>query len=199
MFRIKNTILSDEIASAKFSCDLEKCRGACCVIGDAGAPVSKDEIPELKKSWDLLKDELPSESVAAVQQNGLIEKGVKDNHRIQCRTDGACVFVSHSDQGIAYCSIQKAFLDGRLDWKKPISCHLYPIRLNKVAGFVYASFAYSRRLCSAACDKGRDNEIFLSEFLKEPLVRRFGESWYQKFKDMCEEIRNNNGKAASLC
>lgn len=198
MFQIQNTILSEDIATAKFACDLPKCKGACCVVGDAGAPVSEEEIPKLEKIFTLLKDELHPEAREAVSRNGVVEKTTEDGNRLTCRNNKECIFVSYSDEGIAYCAIQKAFLEGRIDWEKPLSCHLYPVRLRKIADFEYANFEYVERLCSAACAKGEKEETYLSEFLEKPLIRRYGKEWYDEFVEACALIRTENREAASL-
>ncbi len=194
MFRVRNTILSEDIATARFACDLPKCKGACCVVGDAGAPIADDEIPKLEKAFDLLKDELHPKAREIVAQDGLVQK-TRKGYQLRCRDEKECVFVSYGDDGVAYCAIQKAFLEGRLDWEKPLSCHLFPIRLRKIAGFEYANFEYVDELCSAACAKGNKDGIFLSDFLQKPLTRRYGKSWYKEFVNTCEEIRTENSEA----
>ena len=194
MFEVQNTILSEDIATASFACDLPRCKGACCVVGDAGAPVSEDEIPELEKAYELLKDELHPRARKTVEENNLIQQ-TSDAQRISCRDSEECVFVLYGDDDVAYCAIQKAFLEGRIDWEKPVSCHLYPMRLKKIADFEYANFEYVDELCSAACIKGEKEGIYLSDFLKNALVRRYDEEWYAEFSEKCEEIRMENGEA----
>lgn len=198
MFKVQNTILSEDIATAKFACDLPKCKGACCVVGDAGAPVSEDEIPKLKNIFEFLEDELHPEAREAVRKEGVVQKTSYSGHRLTCRDNKECIFVSYSEEGIAYCAIQKAFLEGRIDWEKPLSCHLYPMRLRRIADFEYANFEYVDRLCSAACVKGKKEGTYLSDFLKEPLIRRYGEEWYNEFVEACKEIRIENREAVSL-
>lgn len=192
MFRVGNTILSDEIATQKFACDVTRCKGACCFVGDAGAPVSKDEIPALRKAYKMLEDELRPEAREAVRREGLIYKkpGKETEYEINCVNDEACVFVQYDEKGIAECAIQKAFYEKRLNWEKPISCHLYPVRLKRIAGMEYANFEYIPDLCSAACARGEDEGIFLSDFLEKALTRRYGQKWYQQFLLACREIRN---------
>lgn len=198
MFRVQNTILSDNIATAMFACDLPKCKGACCVVGDAGAPVSEDEIPKIEQAYELLKEDLHPEARKTVNEKGLVQDSPYDEKQLSCRNNKECIFVSYSDNGVAYCAIQKAFLDGQIDWEKPLSCHLYPVRLRRIADFDYANFEYVDRLCSAACTKGEKEETYLSDFLKKPLIRRYGKNWYQEFVEACEEIRTRNSEADSL-
>lgn len=198
MFRVEDTILSEDIATAKFACDLPKCKGACCVVGDAGAPVTEKEIPKLEKVYELLKEKIHPQARKSVQKTGLTQKTSPDGHKLTCRDSGECVFVSYGNDGVAYCAIQKAFFEGQIDWEKPLSCHLYPIRLKNIAGFDYANFEYVDRLCSAACAKGDKEGVYLSEFLKKPLIHRYGKNWYSKFEEACREIRIENQEATSL-
>lgn len=189
MFKVKNTILSDDIATAKFACDLPRCKGACCVVGDAGAPVSKSEIPVLHKAYRLLKDELMTDSVEVAERDGVVIGSEEKGYEISTIAGNECIFVNYNEDGVAFCAIQKAFFEGRFHWEKPISCHLFPVRLKHIAGFDYANYEYVPNLCSAACDRGKKEGIYLAEFLEKPLIRRYGEKWYQTFLSACKEIR----------
>lgn len=199
MFKVNDTILTEEIATAKFACDLPKCKGACCVVGDAGAPVSSEEIPVLRKVFRLLKDKLRPRAVEAVENEGLVQGNNKSGYELACTDGRECVFVTYTEDGIAHCAIQEAFLEGRISWEKPLSCHLFPVRLKRIAGMEYANFEYVDRLCSAACKKGEREGIYLSEFLKKPLIRRYGEQWYEEFEEACEDIRTKNNEAVESC
>lgn len=189
MFKVQNTILSDDIAIAKFACDIPKCKGACCVVGDAGAPVSKEEIPVLHKAYKLLKDELRPESVAVAEREGVVTGSAKNGYEITTVNQQECIFVKYDEDEVAYCAIQKAFYEGRIGWEKPISCHLFPVRLKHIAGFDYANFEYVPKLCSAACEKAKQEDIHLAEFLEKPLVRRYGKTWFREFIESCHQIR----------
>jgi|SRR5690554_932540 len=189
MFKVRDTILADDIATAKFACDLPKCKGACCVVGDAGAPVVKDEIPILHKAYHLLKDELSPEAVAVAERDGVVIGNEWKGYEISCVNNAECIFVKYTEDGIASCAIQQAYFDGRINWEKPLSCHLFPVRLRKMGDFDYASYEYVPPLCSAACAKGEKEGIHLAEFLEAPLTRRYGKDWYSEFLDSCKEIR----------
>lgn len=191
MFKVQNTILSDDIATAKFACDIPKCKGACCVVGDAGAPVSKEEIPVLNKAYRLLKDELLPESVAVAEREGVVLGSAKKGYEIATVNQKECIFVKYDEDEVAYCAIQKAFYEGRISWEKPISCHLFPVRLKHIAGFDYANFEYVPKLCSAACEKAKRENIHLAEFLEKPLVRRYGRTWFREFIESCKQIRQD--------
>lgn len=190
MFKVRNTILSDDIATAKFACDLPRCKGACCVIGDAGAPVSKDEIPVLHKAYRMLKDELMPESVEVAERDGVVIGSEKAGYEISTVRTEECIFVKYDENEVAYCAIQKAYFEGRFNWEKPLSCHLFPVRLKHIAGFDYANFEYVPKLCSAACEKGDKENTYLAEFLEKPLVRRYGEEWYDEFIESCKSMRD---------
>lgn len=168
------------------------------MVGDAGAPVAEEEIPKLRQIFDLLKNELHPQARKEVSKKGVVQKTSHGRFSLACRDNKECIFVSYSDEGIAYCAIQKAFLEGRINWEKPLSCHLYPLRLKRIADFEYANFEYVECLCSAACIKGEKEEIYLSDFLEKPLVRRYGKEWYNEFVEACEQIRTENREAASL-
>lgn len=192
---MQNTILSDDIATAQFACDLAECKGACCVVGDAGAPVSESEIPDIHKAYEFLKEKLHPRARNVAEQKGVIQQNCGEGHHISCRESGECVFVSRSAEGVAYCTIQKAYLEGRIDWEKPMSCHLYPIRLKRVGDLEYANFKYVESLCSSARCKGEREREYLSEFLKKPLIRRYSEDWFSEFENACKEIRIQNSEA----
>lgn len=134
--------------------------------GDAGAPVVKDEIPVLHKAYRLLKDELRPEAVEVAERDGVVIGSEKAGYEIACVNEAECIFVKYGDNDVSYCSIQQAYFDGRIDWEKPLSCHLFPVRLKKISDFDYANFEYVDSLCSAACDKGSKEGIYLSDFLE---------------------------------
>lgn len=196
MFKVKNTILSDDIATAKFECDLPRCKGACCVVGDAGAPVAKGEIPVLHKAYQVLKDEMRPESVEVAEREGVVIGSEKSGYEIATVNKQECIFVKYDEDEVAYCAIQKAYFEGRFNWEKPISCHLFPVRLKRIAGFDYANFEYVPKLCSVACEKGENENTHLAEFLEKPLVRRYGKEWFSEFINYCREIRTKKEDAS---
>lgn len=191
MIKVGDIILSDDIATQKFACDTPICKGACCVVGDAGAPVSKDEIPVLHKAYHTLKEELRPEAIAVAEKDGVVIGSKEKGYEISCVDSAECIFVNYDEQDVAYCTIQKAFFEGRFNWEKPISCHLYPVRLKKIGGFEYANFEYMPNMCSAACAKGEKEDTYLADFLERPLVRRYGQEWYDEFLAACEYVREH--------
>ncbi len=193
MFQVQHTIISDDIAMFRFSCDLLRCKGGCCVVGDSGAPVTQNEIPVLNKAWNMLQDELRPRAREVVRADGLIKNGYKAPE-LNCTDGRECVFVTYDENDIAFCAIQKAWLEGRFDWVKPLSCHLFPVRVMKVGTQDYLNLEYVPSLCSAACERGATDGVFLSDFLKEALIRAYGTSWYAEFVEACEEVRVKNGE-----
>lgn len=189
MFKVRNTILSNDIATAKFACDITRCKGACCVVGDAGAPVGAEEIPALRKAYRLLKDDLREEARKTVESEGLINGSNQSGYELNCVDGKECVFVEYTVKGEAICAIQRAFYEGKLNWEKPISCHLFPVRLKRINDFDYANFEYVPSLCSAGCSNGEQKGTYLSDFLERPLVRRYGREWYEEFSEACREMR----------
>jgi hypothetical protein len=189
MFKVRNTILSDDIATAKFACEVHTCKGACCVVGNAGAPVNRNEIPVLKKAYKLLKDELRSRAREVVEEEGLILGTNTEGFEINCTDGKECVFVTYAEDGVAKCKIQEAYYEGRLNWEKPLSCHLFPVRLKRILDFDYANFEYVPSLCSSGCERGQREGVYLSDFLRAPLTRRYGKGWYNEFLRACDDVR----------
>lgn len=197
MFQVQQTLISDDIAHALFSCQLNACKGACCVVGDAGAPVEKNEVAILNKAWKLLQDELRPEARATVADKGLVNR---DGKGLELSTvgDAECVFVTYSTSGIAKCAIQKAFYDGRINWEKPLSCHLFPIRITSIGEMDYLNFEYVPSICSPAVTYAKENTVYLAEFLDGPLIRKYGQDWYDEFLAACRYIRENANADAEL-
>jgi len=188
MIRVQDVILSEDIATAKFVCDITKCKGACCVVGDAGAPVDREEIPVLNKAFKELKDKLDPEAVRVAERDGVVKGDSQKGFEISCIESGECIFVEKMENSVATCAIQNAYYRSEFSWEKPISCHLYPVRLKKIAGFEYANFEYIPSLCSAGCENGEAEGTRLYEFLEKSLVRRYGKAWYEELKKTCEIV-----------
>lgn len=164
------------------------------MIGDAGAPVTTTEIPVLNKAWKQLSQDLRPRAREVVNAEGLIKNGYKAPE-LNC-TDGAeCVFVTYDENEVAICGIQKAWMEDRFDWIKPLSCELFPVRVMEVAGTHYLNLEYVPELCSPACERGLKEGIYLSDFLKDALIRAYGAKWYSEFQSACQEVRSRTGVA----
>lgn len=194
MFCVDHVYLSDDIATAQFACNIGVCKGICCVRGDAGAPVAVKEVPVLNKAWRLLKDEMRPRAREVVEKQGLF-LGEGLDLELSCTDGQECVFVTYDDNGVALCGIQKAMMEGRMSWPKPVSCHLFPLRILEAGDIDYVNFEYIPEMCSPACDHARANGTFLAEYLEDALIRKYGAEWYGRFLDQCRKIRIEEGVA----
>ncbi len=195
MFQVQHAIISDDIAMFRFACNLIRCKGGCCVVGDSGAPVTQNETPVLNKAWKMLQPELRPRAREVVRAEGLIKNGYKAPE-LNCTDGQECVFVTYDENDVAICAIQKAWQRGEFSWIKPLSCHLFPVRVTKVGNLDYLNLEYVPSLCAAACERGTNEGIFLSDFLKDALTRAYGSAWYSEFLKACEEVREKNGVMA---
>lgn len=192
MFQVQHAIIATDVATARFSCDLFRCKGGCCVVGTAGAPVEQHEIPVLRKAYQQLSQELRPRAREVVEREGVISYD-GSQPELNCTDGKECVFVTYNEHGMAMCSIQKAWQEGRFDWIKPISCHLFPLRITRIGGRDYINFHYVPEICSPGCDKGACNQIYLSDFMEEALTRKYGHKWYEEFREACREVRATLG------
>jgi hypothetical protein len=189
-------LLSEDIFDKKFVCNLDACKGACCWEGEYGAPLNEDEIDILKAIYPKVKPYLTPAGIAAIEEQGTyISDEDEDLSTPLIGEAGPCVYINYSDNGTAYCGIEKAYLDGVVDFKKPISCHLYPIRLSVQPHYI--TFNYEKwDICSDACKLGDELKVPVYSFLKDALVRRFGAEFYVKLAEMAafhEEHKNEQG------
>ncbi len=188
MIQIQDTVVSEELLDRKFVCNLNACKGACCVEGDAGAPLNEDELEELENVFEIVKPYLPQKNIEALEQDLYTIDG-DGEYVTQLVNEEECAFVFFDEKGITKCSIEQAYLDGKTDFKKPISCHLFPVRLNKYKTFTAVNYAYWN-ICDDACDLGEELGVKTYEFLKEPLIRKFGQEWFDELKLVDEHLNN---------
>lgn len=179
MIIIDDILISDEIINEEFICHLEKCKGGCCVDGDAGAPLNKSELKQVKAVYKLIKDELSPEAQAEINRVGAYTTDEDFGYVTPAVNGGICVYGYTDDFGIVKCLIEKAYLEGKTDFKKPISCHLYPIRETKNAKFMALNYQPRATLCAPACALGKKQGVKVYQFLKEPLIRKYGNDFYQ--------------------
>ena len=188
MFVVDNILVSDDIAEAQFSCNLGACHGACCVQGDSGAPLEKRELSEIDRALDVVRERLRPEAADVVSREGGWEKRSDGGYATTCVGDAECVFVRYQGP-VAKCLIQEAHARGELDFPKPISCHLYPIRITDLGDFDALNYE-QMPMCRPAVRQGKRTGEFLSEMLEWPLTRKYGAEWYKKFKAACEKRRS---------
>lgn len=185
MLQIGEVLVSLDIIEKFFCCDLDKCLGECCIEGDAGAPITNGEFEKLKEIlpeiWDDLlpqaQDVINKQGVGYVDEEGDLVTSIVDGKN--------CVFTCYGGNGMCHCAIEKAYREGRIDFYKPISCHLYPVRIAEYPAFSAVNY-HRWKICKAAEVLGRKNGIRLYQFLKTPLIRKFGEDWYNELCLACE-------------
>jgi len=186
MFIVGEAVIDDDVGAATFCCDLTVCKGACCCIeGARGAPLEDDEVLEIRKAYPSAKQYLSEKSIRAIEAHGLVE-GSRGNYATTCVGERECVFVFF-ENGIARCSFEKAFEDGFTDWRKPISCHLFPIRIRSF-GQEFVRYEQIDE-CEGGRKRGNREKVALTAFLREALTRKYGVRWYTAFLERC------NGKA----
>lgn len=194
MIIIGDTLVSEDIFEAQFICNLYACKGACCVEGDAGAPLLKEEVEIIKTEFDNIQPFLTPKYVKSINQQGFYESDKDGDLVTTCQKTGECNFVVKSKDGTLSCGIEMAHKAGKTTFKKPISCHLYPIRLSKVGD--YTALNYHRwHICHAACSYGKQEQVTLFEFLKEPLIRAFGDNWYAEATLVFNAYKQNSNHA----
>lgn len=191
MFAVDNILISDELLDAPFACNLGACRGGCCVQGDAGAPLEPDERAELERALPKVWKYLPPEARAVIDGRGVWEEVEPGRYATTCVGAGACVFVTYEGP-VAKCALQKAYLEGRIDFPKPVSCHLYPVRTETYGTYEVLNYEQIP-LCDPARTWGCRSGVQLVDFLRAPLVRKYGQAWYEKFVQTCEARREALG------
>ena len=191
MLIIKDQLVSEAILENQFVCNLNKCKGACCVLGDQGAPLKPDEISILESEYNNYKDYLTKEGIEEIEQNGFFVKDEKEKTLHTPLIDKkACVFINYDAKNIAYCGIEKAYLEGKTTFKKPISCHLYPIRVSSL-GALHALNYDEWDVCEPACQLGKELQIPVYKFLKEPIERAFGSEFYELLDAYAQQQSKN--------
>lgn len=190
MLIIDDKLISDDILEGYFVCNLNACKGACCHEGDYGAPLLESEIEIIASIYDKIKDLLPQESQNVIENEGYSRAFNMDiPYGTPLKASGSCVYLMKDDHGIAQCAFEYAHNEGLTSFKKPISCHLYPIRRKKDNNTGYEYLNYDVwDICSAACGFGKRVNVRLFEFLKEPLIRCYGEEFYEALEDAADQM-----------
>lgn len=192
LIEIDDKVVSTQVFERKFVCDLQACKGACCIEGDAGAPLTEEEVSVLEDVLDEVKPYMRKEGLKAVEKAGVFYMD-EDNEPVTTLVNGAeCAFVYFDDQGITKCAIEKAYNEGLISFKKPISCHLYPIRVKKFNDLT--TLAYNEwNICAPACDCGEKLNVPVFRFLKEPIIRAFGEPFFKELETVEKEMKEQQG------
>ena len=189
MIQIDDTIISTDLFDTRFCCDLSVCKGECCVEGDSGAPLEQAELAKLEKVLPVVWDDLSEKSKAVIERQGVSYVDVEGDLVTSIVGQGECVFSRFEEDGTCICAIEKAYREGRVGFYKPISCHLYPVRLETLRNGTVALNVHRWKVCRCAFAKGQEENVPLYVFLKEPLIRRFGKEWYEKVEIAAEELK----------
>lgn len=188
MIAIDKVLVSDEIIEEQFVCDLDKCKGGCCEDGDAGAPLEKAELTQIKKVYDAVKPYLTNEGIAEIETKGKYLYDQEFGWVTPTINGKLCAYGIYDERGIVKCGIEQAYNDGKTDWKKPISCHLFPIRIKKTRTNELVNYEPRESLCSPACVLGKKLKVPVYVFLKEPLIRKYGEEFYNVLVEVANDF-----------
>ena len=205
IIEIQDTLVSTDIITEEFCCDLESCKGKCCIVGDAGAPVELDEVMELENVLDTVWPHLSASAQAVIDKQGVAYTDEEGDLVTSIVNGKDCVFTYYDDLTIeatdkegkpcrstiphcCLCGTEKVFREGKTSWCKPISCALYPIRVKKLKNGLTALNYHQWDICSCGRRKGRELHIPVYKFLREPLIRRFGKEWYEELCLVAEEM-----------
>jgi len=188
MLLIQDTIISPDILEENFQCDLSVCKGICCVEGESGAPVEKDEVIRLEEVLPIVWSDLSPQAKKIIEKQGVVYVD-RDGEFVTSIVDGKdCVFTCYDENSCCRCAIEKSFREGKTGFYKPVSCHLYPVRVAQYKGFRAVNY-HRWSVCEAARILGKKNNVKVYQFLKEPLIRKFGEEWYEEL----EQAARNDG------
>ncbi len=183
MFFVDDVLIAEDVAHAQFACCLGACHGACCVKGTAGAPLDAAERGALRRALPAVRARLRPEARAVIEEKGAWEETAPGQLSVTCTADGACVFATY-DGPMAKCALQAAHAEGQTRFPKPISCHLYPLRAERHGRQKVLRYE-EIGLCAPARREGQKSGTSLSEFLRAPLIRKYGAAWYEKFRAAC--------------
>jgi hypothetical protein len=191
MIIVQDKLVSDELVEEHFVCNLTACKGACCWEGDSGAPLEEAELPVLEAIYGRVKPFLSPAGIAALETHGLYQW---DDEEQEWGTtlidDGPCAYMTVNALGVAQCGIEAAHKAGAIDFKKPVSCHLYPIRVEKNDEVGFEALNYHRwDICSAACTLGDKLKVPVYRFLQEAIVRKYGQDFYDELEGAAEFMR----------
>lgn len=186
IIQVGEVILTSEILTEYFCCDLEACKGICCVEGDSGAPLTLDEVGEMENVLDEVRPDLSAQAQSLIDRQGVAYTDAEGDLVTSIVQGRDCVFTCYGTDGCCYCASDKAFREGRTAWDKPLSCALYPIREKHFCDGPVGLQYHRWNICRPAVEKGRRLNLKLYQFLKAPLVRRFGQAWYD---ELCEVAR----------
>ncbi|MGD9993825.1 MAG: DUF3109 family protein [Salinivirgaceae bacterium] len=187
MLQIDNTLISLDILEKTFVCDLGACKGACCVEGDSGAPLEANETQKLEEIFETVKKHMTPEGIAEVEKQGKWVIDADGDKVTPLVNNRECAYTYRDEKGIVFCAIEKAYLNGEIDFQKPLSCHLYPIRISKFTEFEALNYERNK-LCIPARIHGEKLGVPIYKFVKNPLIRKYGAEWYKQLEIAADEF-----------
>ncbi len=185
MFQLGKTIVSEEVIKKDFVCNLSACKGACCIDGDAGAPLDKEEIEMLEAIYPKVKPFLREEGIKAIEEQGTYITTEEGELETPLINNADCAYVVFDENEVAMCGIEEAYNQGEINWKKPVSCHLYPVRVSDYTEFSAVNY-HRWQICDDACELGNELGVPVYKFVKEALIRKFGEDWYMELEKVAK-------------
>ena len=186
MFQLGKTIVSEEVLEKDFVCNLSACKGACCIDGDAGAPLEKEEAKILEEIYPKVKPFLREEGIKVIEEQGVWTTSDWDELETPLIDGADCAYVIYDKNNTALCAIEEAYNKGIINWKKPVSCHLYPVRVKDYNEFAAVNY-HKWEICDDACSLGKELQVPIYKFVKDALIRKFGEDWYQELEKIAEK------------
>lgn len=193
MVIIRGVLISDELFTEQFVCDLSKCKGGCCVEGDAGAPLTEAEAEKLSEAYPVIKELLPERHRAEIEENGFYTTDMDGDIATPLIDGGICAYGFYDENGIVKCSLEQKYRSGESEVPKPISCHLYPIRVLEKKNIIALNYMPRPGLCDAACTLGESLKIPVYKFVKEAIIRKFGQEFYAEMDAYAEQYITRNG------
>lgn len=188
MVEIQDTLVSLDVFRERFCCDLNICKGKCCIEGDAGAPVKEEEISKLEEATDIVWNELSATAQSIIDKQGVVYPDPEGELVTSIVGGKDCVYTCYSKEGCCYCAIDKAYREGRVTFRKPSSCYLYPVRLSKVGNMTAVNY-HRWDICKPAVELGKKLDLPLYKFLKEPLIEEFGKEWWDEVDLVAGELK----------
>lgn len=190
MLQIQDTLVTLDIIEQFFLCDLGKCLGECCIDGDAGAPITDEEAKIIEDLLPVIWDDLLPQAQQEIKENGVSYIDIEGDRVTTIVNGKNCAFSCYDKNGMCLCAIEKAYRAGKTNFYKPISCHLYPLRIKEYPTFTAVNY-HRWKICKCAEVLGRKEGVRVYQFLKEPLIRRFGKDWYDELAFTCEQYLND--------
>lgn len=193
MIAIDNKLVSDQVISDQFVCDLDYCKGGCCEDGDSGAPLEKEELQTLRDIYPSVKPYLTPEGISVLEKEGLFAYDQEFGWVTPTVGGRICAYGFRDKQGVIKCGIEQAYLDNQISWKKPISCHLFPVKItrSKRQNLDYVNYEPREDLCKAACKLGRKLKVPVYKFLKDALIRKYGSEFYTALEASAQHLKQD--------